>query len=67
MPDDQTLDPKYIKAQLQASCSRMKIIGMSLSGNEDDEMRVLGASLGACTVLKKSRFEEQLIPAILSS
>jgi two-component system nitrate/nitrite response regulator NarL len=66
MPDDRTLKPEYIKTQLQSSGSRLKIIGMSLSGDEDDEIRELGAALGACTVLKKSRFDEQLIPAILS-
>jgi chemotaxis response regulator CheB len=66
MPDDRTLLPEYIKINLRPLGSQLKIIGMSLSGDEDDEMRELGASLGACTVLEKSRFEEQLIPAILS-
>jgi DNA-binding NarL/FixJ family response regulator len=66
MPDDQILLAEDIKSLLLPSGTHVKIIGMSLSGSDDDEMRDLGASLGACTVLEKARFEEQLIPAILS-
>jgi DNA-binding NarL/FixJ family response regulator len=66
MPDDRTLSADYIKTSLRPLGSEIKIIGMSLSGNEDAEMKELGASLGACTVLEKARFEEELIPAILS-
>lgn len=66
MPDDHSLSPDYIKTNLQPLGSKVKIIGMSLSGSEDDEMRKLGASLGACEVLAKARLDEQLIPAILS-
>jgi hypothetical protein len=66
MPDDAHLEPEFVKAQLQPAGSRTKIIGMSLSGNDDDDARNLGASLGACTVLEKARFYAELIPAILS-
>jgi DNA-binding NarL/FixJ family response regulator len=66
MPDDRSLLPEYIKTNLRPLGSQIKIIGMSLSGDKDDEMRELGASLGAGTVLEKARFEEELIPAILS-
>jgi two-component system, NarL family, response regulator NreC len=64
MPDDRNLDPAYIRAHLLGSA--IKIIGISLSGNDDDEARDLATSLGASTVLDKSRFYEELIPAILS-
>jgi DNA-binding NarL/FixJ family response regulator len=66
MPDDRNLDPAYIKAHLCPSGSAIKIIGISLSGKDDDEARDLAASLGACTVLEKARFFDELIPAILS-
>jgi len=67
VPDECGLDAEYIKALLRPVGSDIKIIGISLSGNNDDEARDLAASLGASTVLEKSRFYEQLIPAILSS
>lgn len=66
MPDDRNLDPAYIKSHLLPLGSETKIIGISLSGNDDDEARDLAASLGARTVLEKARFYEELIPAILS-
>jgi CheY-like chemotaxis protein len=66
MPDDHALPAEYIKSRLQPPGSQIKIIGMSLSGNEDDEIRDLASSLGACTVLEKARFSEELILAILS-
>jgi DNA-binding NarL/FixJ family response regulator len=66
MPDERTLDAEYIRANLRPLGSEIKIIGISLSGNEDQEVRDLAASLGACTVLEKSRFYDELIPAILS-
>lgn len=66
MPDERSLDAEYIKAHLRPIGSDIKIIGISLSGNDDDEARDLATSLGAGTVLEKSRFYDQLIPAILS-
>jgi|SRR5579872_2048003 len=66
MPDDQALLPEYIKTHLRPLGSTLKIVGMSLTGDNDSEARELGASLGASTVLEKARFEDQLIPAILS-
>jgi two-component system response regulator NreC len=66
MPDERDFNPSYIKAHLRPSGSAMKIIGISLSGNDDDEVRDLAASLGASTVLEKARFYDELIPAILS-
>lgn len=66
MPDDLALSPEYIKSHLQPPGSQVKIIGMSLSGSEDDGMRELAVSLGATTVLEKARFAEELIPAVLS-
>ena len=66
MPDDETLKPDYIKAQLRPIGSRLKIVGMSLAGDDDHDARELGASLGASAVLEKARFEDQLITAILS-
>ena len=65
MPDERTLDAEYIKTRLRPLGSEIKIIGISLSGNDDREARDRAASLGACTVLEKSRFYEELIPAIL--
>jgi two-component system response regulator NreC len=67
MPDDRNLDPAYIKAQLRPLGSELKIIGISLSGNDDQEASDLAASLGASTVLEKARFYDELIPAILAS
>jgi CheY-like chemotaxis protein len=67
MPDDRALPAEYIKNHLQPPGSQIKIIGMSLSGNEDNDMRDLAASLGTSTVLEKARFSEELIPAILSA
>jgi hypothetical protein len=66
MPGDQTLVPEYIKTHLRLRGSNLSFVGMSLTGDEDSEARELGASRGASTVLKKARFEDQLIPAILS-
>ena len=66
MPDERTLDAEYIKAHLRPLGSEIKIIGISLSGNDDQEAKDVAASLGACTVLEKSRFYDGLIPAILS-
>jgi two-component system, NarL family, response regulator NreC len=66
MPDERNLDAAYIKAQLRPAGSEIKIIGISLSGNDDPQARELAASLGASTVLDKSRFYDELIPAILS-
>jgi CheY-like chemotaxis protein len=67
MPDDRALPAEYIKSHLQPLGSQLRIIGMSLSGSEDCDMRELAASLGARTVLEKARFTEELVPAILSS
>ena len=66
MPDERILDAEYIRTRLRPVGSEIKIIGISLSGNDDQEARELAASLGACTVLEKSRFYDELIPAILS-
>lgn len=66
MPDDRNLDPGYIKAHLRPLGSEIKIIGISLSGNDDEEARDLAASLGASTVIEKARFYSELIPAILA-
>jgi DNA-binding NarL/FixJ family response regulator len=66
MPDERTLDAEYIKAHLRPLGSEIKIIGISLSGNDDQEAKDRAASLGASTVLEKSHFYDELIPAILS-
>jgi DNA-binding NarL/FixJ family response regulator len=66
MPDDQTLAPAYIKANLPALGSETLIIGISLSNDEDGETSVLGKSLGAFRVLNKADFYTELIPAILA-
>src|ERR1700722_17568313 len=66
MPDERTLDAEYIKAHPRPLGSVIKIIGISLSGIDDQEARDLAAVLGASTVLEKSRFYDELIPAILS-
>jgi DNA-binding NarL/FixJ family response regulator len=66
MSDDRNFDAAYIKAHLRPLGSKIKIIGISLSGSDDDEARDLAASLGANTVLEKARFYDELIPAILS-
>jgi DNA-binding NarL/FixJ family response regulator len=64
MPDDRWLEPEYIKANLHPLDSQVKIIGMSLSGN-DEETRNVGESLGVLAILEKQRFYTELIPAIL--
>jgi CheY-like chemotaxis protein len=66
MPDERTLEAEYIKAQLRPPGSKVRVIGVSLSGNDDEEARNRGNSLGALTVLEKSRFYSELIPMILS-
>jgi DNA-binding NarL/FixJ family response regulator len=65
MPDDRTLAPEYIKAHLQPLEPQVKIIGISLSGEDDEETRNLGESLGALTIVQKENFYTELIPAIL--
>jgi two-component system, NarL family, response regulator NreC len=66
MPDERTLDAEYIKTRLRPVGSEIKIIGISLSGNDDQEAKDRATSLGASTVLDKARFYDELIPAILS-
>ena len=57
--------PEYIKAHLQPLEPQVKIIGISLSGEDDEETRNLGESLGALTIVQKENFYTELIPAIL--
>ena len=65
MPDDRWLEPEYIKANLHPLDSQVKIIGISLSGNDDEETRNIGESLGVLAILEKGRFYTELISAIL--
>jgi two-component system response regulator NreC len=65
MPDDRTLAAEYIKKHLRPLGSQVKIIGISLADNDDDDTRKLAESLGVYVVLDKGRFENELIPAIL--
>jgi DNA-binding NarL/FixJ family response regulator len=67
MPDDENLDPSYIKANLADAGSKTHVIGISLSGDQDAETSALGQSLGAIRVLDKAHFYDELIPAILAS
>jgi len=66
MPDDESFDPGYIKANLSDAGSKTHVIGISLFSDEDAETSALGQSLGAIRVLDKARFYDELIPAILA-
>jgi two-component system, chemotaxis family, protein-glutamate methylesterase/glutaminase len=64
MPDDRVLTLDYIQSQLQAH--PVKIVAMSLSGEDDKETREIAETLGACKILEKSRINRDLIPTVLN-
>jgi DNA-binding NarL/FixJ family response regulator len=66
MPDDHVYKPELVKSQLSRCGCR--VLAMSLSGDyeKDEESRGLAKSFGAVALLDKSRFYDELIPAILS-
>jgi DNA-binding NarL/FixJ family response regulator len=63
MPDKDTLAPEFVKSQLLRCGSR--VLGMSVSSSEDEEVRALAESFGAEILLDKRSFGDELIPAIL--
>jgi two-component system, NarL family, nitrate/nitrite response regulator NarL len=66
MRDDYAFAPAFVKSKLLLCGSR--VLAMSLtSGEDDEESRALAESLGAETLLDKSRFGDELIPAILNA
>ena len=66
MPDESVVEPESVKSQL-GQCGS-KVLAMSLSSGEHDEAaRALAESFGAVGLLDKTRFGDELIPAILDS
>lgn len=63
MPDDRSLTLDYIQSRLEPL--GVKIIAMSLSGEDDKEARKIADALGACKLLEKHRINRDLIPAVL--
>lgn len=66
MPDDRNLDPAYIKAHLRPLGSEIRIIGISSLAMTTRRRRTGPQAWVASTVVEKSRFYNELIPAILS-
>jgi chemotaxis response regulator CheB len=65
MRDDHAFAPAFVKSKLQLCGSR--VLAMSLtSGENDEESRARAESMGAVTLLDKSKFGDELIPAILN-
>lgn len=66
MPDDHAFQPSFVKFELELSGAR--VLGMSLSSPEDDDVtRLLAESFGVATLLDKAEFGRVLIPAILQA
>jgi chemotaxis response regulator CheB len=65
MRDDYAFAPAFVKSKLMLCGSR--VLAMSLcSGEDDEESRARAESMGAVTLLDKSKFGDELIPAILN-
>jgi two-component system, chemotaxis family, protein-glutamate methylesterase/glutaminase len=66
MPDDHAFQPAFVKSELELSGAR--VLGMSLSSPEDEEVtKLLAESFGAVALLDKAEFGQVLIPAILEN
>jgi chemotaxis response regulator CheB len=63
MPDETVIPPAQVKSELGRSGAR--VLGMSLSGEDDEETRTLAETFGVVRLLDKSEFRRVLIPAIL--
>ena len=63
MPDESLIPPTQVKSELGRSGAR--VLGMSLSGEDDEEARTLAESFGVSRLLDKAQFGRVLIPAIL--
>jgi chemotaxis response regulator CheB len=63
MPDESLISPTQVKSELGRSGAR--VLGMSLSGEDDEEARTLAETLGVTRLLDKAEFGRALIPAIL--
>ena len=63
MPDESLIPPTQVKSELGRSGAR--VLGMSLSGEDDEETRTLAESFGVSRLLDKAQFGRVLIPAIL--
>lgn len=66
MPDSDSFAPDFVKSQLAQSGAR--VLGMSLSSGDDEEVtKSLAESFGVTTLLDKAEFGHSLIPAILQA
>ena len=63
MPDESLIPPTQVKSELGRSGAR--VLGMSLSGEDDEETRTLAETFGVTRLLDKAEFGRVLIPAIL--
>jgi chemotaxis response regulator CheB len=63
MPDESLIPPTQVKSELGRSGAR--VLGMSLSGEDDEETRTLAETFGVTRLLDKAEFGRSLIPAIL--
>jgi DNA-binding NarL/FixJ family response regulator len=63
MPDENLIPPTQVKSELGRSGAR--VLGMSLSSEDDEETRTLAETFGVTRLLDKSEFGRVLIPAIL--
>jgi DNA-binding NarL/FixJ family response regulator len=63
MPDESLIPPTQVRSELGRSGAR--VLGMSLSGEDDEETRTLAETFGVTTLLDKAEFGRALIPAIL--
>jgi chemotaxis response regulator CheB len=63
MPDESLIPPTQVKSELGRSGAR--VLGMSLSGEDDEETRTLAETFGVTRLLDKAEFGRALIPAIL--
>jgi chemotaxis response regulator CheB len=66
MPDGDQFKPAFVKNQLSLCGSRVLAISLSGDHQNDEECKVLAESFGAVALVDKSKFYDELIPAILS-
>jgi DNA-binding NarL/FixJ family response regulator len=63
MPDEEDLEPAFVKAQLLLACQRILVMSFSI----DDEAQALAQSYGATRLLDKMNLTLDLLPAVLSN
>ena len=66
MPDSDQFKPAFVKNRLSHCGARVLAISLSGDYQNDAECKVLAESFGAVALVDKSKFYEELIPAILS-